>query len=560
MRAWSLALVCLCAVGGGRCLRKCAAPPLIEVMRTDADGAPVRGVNPSVPSVQRVNLGLDPVQSASAKGSDHPSRGEGARWTYVWRRSANAISAHDYSPSGTATVSAEEITIPVFECDGERCAVLPHGEECTTLVGQPRLASIRAIDRASDQIVDAILVNEVGVPMGPIGGPPVRIGEDFRGYVVARGYRPERLGKLCDVMSIALNRVGRVRGRLSGLYDSGDTVDCMNDEEATTVEIGPRGEFEFFALLLGASALRFASERGFVSRHPFVVREGEQDLGVIDVAPLGVLALRLGGAPSLTASVFVSLYRPEHRDLAVGDPLRFRVMSVDVLAGVCRVRQVLDGSIGGEVWTATGESGLIPPSVCSFGNAVAEVPVTLAAPGQLLITLDGAVLPPGCSVAAIDARYGRQPEALEASEFRSAHLRARRQVLQGRRMEIGGLWPSCYQIALLSPQGCVLVRARAEVESNRKHVVTLAVPDALGRLRATNVGTTSVRLALLAGDGGVAGRLSLPGGADGQVGPLPSGPYRLMEWIGTERGAEETRLRSIEVKSGTELLLEVGAR
>lgn len=443
-------------------------------------------------------------------------------------------------------------TFFVGDRGGRRCSVAFDGEcsldACLDMLNAAgphptRQVEVVAIDDSDARSVPAILVSELGQPLGPIGvGIPLEIEPSFRGLVTARGYIPHLV---CGTeirahrFDVRLRPAACVHGRVPSdvlteftqiqLGDIGARsappdrhIDVAQIDRTGNFRSGPIVAGKRLVALEGASALLLRTARE-VDLHP-----GVNDLGELAIERLHDLTLRVASGPSpmpghLRVRIWFEGATPP-RDL----PGAEYAVDRDGFVVVAKVRGV---PLSIELWTDDGWSGHLSDVRAELTAHDSPVQVVLLPPARLDVTSSIHALSDAdeCVVVAcpIDAitignrllRHGRAPE----SRIRQGHFtRAGIAVIEG-------VQPGLNRIEIISSHGTVLAREQIDIKSGQSTSIAVDPVAGVGWLDLSrSAGAGPRRFAIVSPENGIVARSTVaPGATDRCL--LPVGPYRVIE-------------------------------
>jgi hypothetical protein len=370
--------------------------------------------------------------------------------------------------------------------------------------------SVHVLDAVDRRSIPALLIDSEGRPLGPVDAPSSRmvLTHEFRGSVVAARYLPRPVGQVTpgEVLVVELREAAFLSGRLVGASCGPDTHLLVHDSELVSepsrseeVPITASGEFEAGPIAAGRRRLFLSSRTVILRTSPRVIdvelRAGDNDLGSIDVEPLGVLHLRVVTQMyPLPETVHLLCWsdgsdRPAHMDAP-----EFRVES----DGMVRREQVRRGPVWAQLWTADGWASE-PRSFDSVATAWERpAEMELRPPIDVQVQVDTApfelgtgaritIHPPGSLP--VGSRWRSQPTVdAPARQVRQRTLGP------GGMVEIPGVWSGSAVLSLIAADGSLLAAHRMELGPGRSAAVRLDLRAALGQIEVQ--GPPARRIAL----------------------------------------------------------------
>ncbi|MFQ5505130.1 MAG: hypothetical protein ACE5F1_10080, partial [Planctomycetota bacterium] len=371
---------------------------------------------------------------AFARGPSTPPSA-GYRWQLFQRRTASRfLDWRDYevvaSGRGSIGVSIDLASdsraewLVVDSSSHARCSFFLEARfgDLDVDLAPGRDCRIRVRDARSKAPVRALLVDERGAPFGFLEAPGLRLELPFSGYVLSDGYTAAAVlltERKADVV-LELQRLASARGRLRGPVSSGDRLHylALGGRFTAAHAVDEEGRFRLAPVPAGPGYLRFTGRNadfpdGGLS---IVLRDGEQDLGELELAPFGSLDLTLLGTREARAGqAFLEVHFPGTVQEEYSRGIQWPVMQLDVDEnGRASVFGFRTREVSGTVWTTAGGLGLLPCVLATVSGCGTPVTVPMQSPGTVhaVPDLGGTLLPRGCRVVLADRSYGLKAEAV----------------------------------------------------------------------------------------------------------------------------------------------------
>lgn len=474
------------------------------------------------------------------------------------------------APSMAAAPTRSEGTILVEETDGRRAVHsiagedLPRAEHDGRRPGLERHSmTFMVVDADSKAALSAILLDDSGLPLGPVGGDvaAITLPSDFEGRIAASGHAPV-LFRAADwyapLVRIEMHRAGCASGRLPpGMEIEGAAVTLTElrsmpgPRVSVTTLVDAQGRFHLGPLTPGLHGIALEAKDVLLRKESrqATLQVGPNDLGELAVEILHSLWLRVSaGGRRPEGHVFARLW------FAAGEaPLDLPGAGYRVTEdGLLRIEGVREQAIDVELWTRSGHAARLSSIRAADTSRTRPLDIALADPCRLIVSVDspGVALRADCELVA-HAAGSHAATARFVSQAPLNELRALRVPLAGASgTVIEGLWPGAIAIALLSPQGARLAEATIELQPGERRLVTLRPTPALGLL-VIGSKAHGARFALMSSRDGAVARARVEAGRDVEL-VLPAGAYRLMALDSASAAHEEP--------DGTTVLVEPGMR
>ncbi len=468
------------------------------------------------------------------------------------------------SPGAEMDESIGEAALLVVQSDGRRCsnAIDAYDREATGRIDAKGLSfEFEIFDADSLAPVQATLLDDSGLPLGPIGGEFARITlpRSFEGRIAAKGYAPA-LFRAADwyapLVRIEMHRACCASGRLPpGVELDGAAVTMTEHRTApgprvsVTTLVDAQGRFHLGPLTPGLHGIALEAKDVLLRKESrqATLQVGPNDLGELAVEILHSLWLRvIAGGRRPEGQVFARLW------FAAGEaPLDLPGAGYRVTEdGLLRIEGVREQAIDVELWTRSGHAARLSSIRAADTSRTRPLDIALADPCRLIVSVDapGVALPAGCEFVA-HAAGSHAATARFVSQAPLNELRALRVPLARESgTAIEGVWPGAIEIALLSPQGARLAETTIDLQPGERRMLTLNPAPPLGVL-VIRANARGGRVALLSSRDGAVARTRVEPGRDVDL-VVPAGDYRGISLDEARTGGDEADGTAVRVEPG----------